>query len=862
MQDRDSAAADETGVGGFAAWRGRIALLAALAVIALSAYALGHMLDQVNYDDLLAVIEGTPWSGVALAGLATAASFAALSITDRQAIVFVGRRMPFRQIALASFCAYAVGNVAGFGPLTGGTVRYRFYSPLGAAPEEIARIVGYVTVAFGIGLGFVTAIGLVIADVRVADMTGLPPVLLRVVSIGLLSAIAAMIAVALVSGGRVNLGGRTVALPRASDILIQLLATTADVTAAAAVLWVLLPAGPVGFPMFLSVYAVAIGIGVLSHVPGGVGVFETVIVGGLGTRLPVDGVLGALLLYRIIYYAVPLVLAAVALTVVEIRRAADANPMVKRAADAVLPLVLGTMGVLLGAMLIFSGVTPVPDARLDQLEALFPLPLVESASFLSSVLGVFLIVAARGLVHRLDGAWWSTVAILALAIPLAVVKALAIGEATLLAVLLGALLLTHGTFARPASLIHDRLSLGWWLCVATVLALASAMLLFAYKEVDYSHELWWQFEFSADAPRSLRAALGIGLAAGGLAAWLLTRPPTGRTEPAREDEIERAVAILRSQPIADANLVRVGDKSLMVSDDGSSFVMYGKRGRSWVALFDPIGGTPAARAELVWRFVETARRHGGRAVFYQVPAESLSLYADAGLSAFKLGEEARIRLSAFDLKGSRRSSIRNAINKAERDGIVFEMVPAQSVAGIYDELAAISDAWLADHKVREKGFSLGSFRRAYVTGTDVAVLRREGRVIAFANLLTTDLSEEATVDLMRFEPGAPNGAMEVLFAKILMHYKDAGLAWFSLGMAPLAGLSENPVAPLWHRVGRAAFDHGERFYNFHGLRAFKNKFDPVWTPRYMAVAGGLNPVLALADVTVLIGGGLKGVIAK
>jgi phosphatidylglycerol lysyltransferase len=104
--------------------------------------------------------------------------------------------------------------------------------------------------------------------------------------------------------------------------------------------------------------------------------------------------------------------------------------------------------------------------------------------------------------------------------------------------------------------------------------------------------------------------------------------------------------------------------------------------------------------------------------------------------------------------------------------------------------------------------------------------------------------------------------MEVLFARLLMHFKQEGYEWFSLGMAPLAGLSGNPVAPIWHRLGRAAYDHGEAFYNFRGLRAFKSKFDPVWAPRYLAVAGGLNPLLAMADVTVLISGGIRGAISK
>ena len=144
----------------------------------------------------------------------------------------------------------------------------------------------------------------------------------------------------------------------------------------------------------------------------------------------------------------------------------------------------------------------------------------------------------------------------------------------------------------------------------------------------------------------------------------------------------------------------------------------------------------------------------------------------------------------------------------------------------------------------------------------VAVLKRQGRIVAFANIFTTALKDEATVDLMRFDPSAPNGSMEMLFARLLLYFRQEGYTWFSLGMAPLAGLSENPAATMWHRMGRAAYDHGEAFYNFRGLRAFKNKFDPAWSARYMAVAGGRSPLLAITDVTVLISGGLRGVITK
>ena len=348
-----------------------------------------------------------------------------------------------------------------------------------------------------------------------------------------------------------------------------------------------------------------------------------------------------------------------------------------------------------------------------------------------------MILTGRGLAHRLDGAWWMTLVLAAGSIMLAFVKGFELGEAVLLAVLLATLLLTRNIFNRPASLIEDRLTPSWWLCVGTILALGLAILFFVYKEVDYSHELWWQFEFTATAPRSLRAALGIGLTAGAVAVWLLTRPPAGRSPRPTAAELSAADrADRQNQPLADANLVRMGDKSLLFSANGDAFLMYRKRGRSWIALFDPIGN-PAAHSELVWRFVELARRHGGRAVFYEVPGESLSIYADAGLSAFKLGEEASVRLDAFDLKGSRRASIRTALNKAERDGIVFELLPVERVGDVMDELERVSAAWLAEHAVREKAFSLGAFERGYIATQPVAVLKRQGRILAFANVMTT-----------------------------------------------------------------------------------------------------------------------------
>jgi phosphatidylglycerol lysyltransferase len=92
--------------------------------------------------------------------------------------------------------------------------------------------------------------------------------------------------------------------------------------------------------------------------------------------------------------------------------------------------------------------------------------------------------------------------------------------------------------------------------------------------------------------------------------------------------------------------------------------------------------------------------------------------------------------------------------------------------------------------------------------------------------------------------------------------KDQGYARFCLGMAPLSGFEQSPVASLWNRVGAFVYDHGESLYNFHGLRAYKEKFSPVWEPRYLAFPGGFRLPRVLADVSALIAGGYHRVFLK
>jgi phosphatidylglycerol lysyltransferase len=173
------------------------------------------------------------------------------------------------------------------------------------------------------------------------------------------------------------------------------------------------------------------------------------------------------------------------------------------------------------------------------------------------------------------------------------------------------------------------------------------------------------------------------------------------------------------------------------------------------------------------------------------------------------------------------------------------------------ELEAISNAWLATRHAHEKSFSVAAFVPNYLRVQSIALLRQNGRAVAFASLMTTARHGEAAIGIMRQTDTASSYAMEFLFTRLALDLQAAGYSELSLGMAPLSGLSRGPLASYWHRIAGLLWDHGGRVYNFRGLRSFKGKFQPVWEPRYLAATGTIGPYLALADVAALVGGAPK-----
>jgi phosphatidylglycerol lysyltransferase len=308
------------------------------------------------------------------------------------------------------------------------------------------------------------------------------------------------------------------------------------------------------------------------------------------------------------------------------------------------------------------------------------------------------------------------------------------------------------------------------------------------------------------------------------------------------------------------NLALLGDKSVLFGSRGGA-LMYAVSGRSWIAMGDPVG-PPEARSELAWNLKELADRHGGQVVFYEVGPANLPLYVDLGLTLVKVGEAGRVPLGPWSLESPSSRRLRRTVRKIERVNCTFEVVPAEQVPRFLPELRSISDAWLASKRTREKGFSLGRFDEQYLRNFPIAIVRREGKILAFANLWLSASHCELSLDLMRYHPEAPHGVMEYVLTKLFLWGKAQNYSWFNLGMAPLAGLQSRALSPLWSRLGAIAFQHGEQFYNFRGLWQYKEQFDPVWEPRFLALPSRLMLPRVLSNLATLISGGVTGVLTK
>lgn len=842
-----------------AAWRRWAMPAVGVALFAIAAVVISDELRQVSLRDVEAAAKAVSPMAFVYALIALAISLSAASSFDTLTLAGFGRGGSWRETRLTSALAFALANAGGLGLAAAAGARYRAYQKLGLSGADVAllstgsTITGLIGGLALVGVGAAGGLAQMTSEAHLSRGVGI------VLALGGLKALASYVLTP-------RIGFLAHLLPGRKARLGQVVASSLEWAAAAMIFYAFLPEesrGPVLH--YLPAFGLAGLLGAVSGLPGGIGAFDAVMLAVLGPRVGAANVAGALLLYRMVYVIGPLLVAGLVSAVRTTDLKALAEHRGVRAAESVwrgaAPMIFGLLTFAAGVVMLVSVATPDAASRLRLLSALAPEALVDASHFLASLAGVVLLFLAFGVMGRIRRAYLGTLAMLIAAALATLAKGFNYEEASFLGLVAVLLFLSREAFYRQTSFRSLPLSPGALASIGLALAAAAWLGFFAHQHVAYRDELWWTFVTDQTAPRFLRASVGAAALALALIVWRLTSPAPAAAAAPSAAEIEAAALALPGAEGAtpDANLVFMGDKSLLFSESRQSFVQYATRGNTWVAMGEPVGPR-AERAAMIWAYREMCDRHGAQPVFYAVRRDSVADFVDCGLVATKIGENAIVELTDFSLEGSRRASLRQAVNRGQRDGLTFEVAPPEEFEALEPQLRAVSDHWLEIHHGEEKSFSLGRFDPAYLRHFPTAVMKREGQVVAFANIWRTPEGKTIAIDLMRYGEGAPKGVMDMLFTHIMLWGKEQGFAEFDMGMAPLAGLDTHRLARTITRLGALVYEEGGELYGFEGLRAFKNKFGPRWDASYIAAPSGWMLASALGDVALLSSGGLRGLL--
>ncbi len=492
-------------------YRQSVGLAITLLLFAIALIACRHLLMELDLDALHDSILSVPKPALGGAVAATVIGFIILLGYEWSASRYANVQLPAKTLMLGGFTAFAIGNAIGLSLLSGGSVRYRLYARNGLGASEVARMTLFASLSLGCALPPLAALATLSNLPAAAEALHLPAYLLGGIAIVILG-LSGLLALGIYrrrlpeqpipNNLLVKVGRRTLRLPSARLTLLQLVITALDVAAAA----LLLPEAP-PFGAFLLVYLLALAAGVLSHVPGGVGVFEAILLAAFTNELGAAPLAAALLLYRLIYVLLPLLLACLALLSTEAQRLIASRQSMRVASGMAAPI-LAVLVFLSGVALLFSGATPEIDTRLEGIDFLVPDRLIDASHFGASLVGVLCLLLAQGLRRRLSAAWMLTMILLLVGALLSLLKGFDWEEASMLTATACLLGVFRRSFYRPSRLTELPFSPLYLVASLCVLGASVWLLLFAYQDVPYSHELWWQFALDGDAPRGLRSLLG------------------------------------------------------------------------------------------------------------------------------------------------------------------------------------------------------------------------------------------------------------------------------------------------------------------------------------------------------------------
>ncbi|MHB8173314.1 MAG: phosphatidylglycerol lysyltransferase domain-containing protein, partial [Nitrospirota bacterium] len=724
-------------------------------------------------------------------------------------------------------------------------VRYRLYSSWGLSASEVAKVVMFNGITFWTGFSFVGALIFLLRPMPLSPALHLPIPSDFYVGLICLLAVSSYLAVCLIRKRPVKLFGMEFEIPPIYICFAQIGISSLDWLLAGSVLFMLLRHDlHISYPDFIGIFLFAQIAGLASQAPGGLGVFEMVSLIMLSPYAPPASVLGSLLVFRGIYYILPMIAGILMLGTHEALRnrafLKSAALSASRAASVLLPDLAGISVFVSGAILLISGAVPTRPDRMTVLAAFLPLPAVEVAHMLAGLTGIVMLFLASGLQRRLKNAYSLSVLALSFGIIFSLTRALDYEEAIFFLVVLAGLLPFKRLFYRIAPLKTQPFSIGWLIAAGLVIISSAAVGLFIYRHVQYTRELWLQFGYFANAARFFRTMVGATAALIFIVAETTLRRPGPKPVLHLMEDIPDAQHIACESNQILSHLAFRKDSKALPGEGHGSFLPVAQGVKMNIALGEPVG-PPDARAELAWRFLEYCNRER-RPVFYDVSSENRQFYLDLGLSLAKVSEEAKAPLG---------SNPPGAVFP-EDAGYEFRMAGLPATGAAWAEKATKLNGTALTAELDGAGnfpgavygLKTGAVGGFLMKSLPVAALFKDG-IAAFAYIWQCEARSELFPVVIHVKPGTD--ALLPLMSGIFRWGREKGFKWLNLGTAPLPAPREHGA--LNEALAGLPYTHREHFDSLDNLRKFKEKFAPVWEPVYLAIPPGLSPEEAARELT-------------
>ncbi|WP_325167491.1 bifunctional lysylphosphatidylglycerol flippase/synthetase MprF [Lederbergia citri] len=611
---------------------------------------------------------------------------------------------------------------------------------------------------------------------------------------------------------------------------------------------------PIPLSHLIPIFIIASCAGIVSMIPGGMGSFDLVFLWGMQSFGILDEkVLVLLILYRLGYFIFPFLLAAVLF----IKEYWDKwnrswNNLPNIFFQRVSHISLTALIFISGLILLLSAAVPGVLYRLRIAEEFLSQPIMQVSHQLTVAAGFILLGLSRGIEYKVKRAYHLSILVLSLAAIFSVLKGIDYEETIFMLFVALLLFISKKRFYRESYVMTWGKAL---IDIAVVLFFTAMYIIIGYLNLPTSkftipsklrpfvitdyHDLFYS-GFIGLLIASIILVLG----------YVIRKPKLFTSEPSIHQEEKIKEHLTKYDGSVLSHLIFLHDKFLFWNKNETVLFSYQTYADKIIILGDPVGNKeeiPSAIEE----FLDTADRFGYRLVFYEVSNKVIPHLHEYGFDFFKLGEEAFVDLDEFTLTGKKMKGKRAIKNKFEREDYLVEVLNPPFQTDLLQELKEVSDKWLNGRS--EKGFSLGFFGEHYLNMSKIIVLRGKEGIIGFASIMPMyDEGNTASVDLMRFLPGAPSGTMDFIFISLFEWAKESGYRQFNLGMAPLSNVGQSKFSFLSERLAAQLFLHGHFLYHFKGLRNFKEKYADRWEPKYLAYRKKSSLTFTMAQVTLLI----------